>query len=422
MRYKAFTIVIICLQIVCISLNVFSANEINSVNTDLVNGTNEIVNKTLEEQKQEVDKQLEESNTKLEYVQSELGATLQKVLELDDSITDYQNQFDSLQTDIYDLEQKINNTKEVLEELEDTYNRKEKTLKKRIVALYEAGDISYIDLLLSSDSIVDFLSNYFMIGELLEYDNNLLEEIENMQNRMEETKKMQEEQQTELKVARSKILETQIQLENTKIVKENYMTMLNEQEIALQVEIAQYKASQEELEKKIAEARNWQGVYDIQFTGGIFIWPVAMQGTYITSSYGNRLHPIQGVYKDHDGIDISGPNINGGPAVAAADGVVTYAGWISGYGNCVIINHGSGIITLYGHGQETIAKTGDVVKQGDVILKIGSTGNSTGPHLHFEVRKNGVAVDPIPYLTGEISSSNGSNSVATNQVDTIVTN
>ena len=185
MRYKAFTIVIICLQIVCISLNVFSANEINSVNTDLVNGTNEIVNKTLEEQKQEVDKQLEESNTKLEYVQSELGATLQKVLELDDSITDYQNQFDSLQTDIYDLEQKINNTKEVLEELEDTYNRKEKTLKKRIVALYEAGDISYIDLLLSSDSIVDFLSNYFMIGELLEYDNNLLEEIENMQNRME---------------------------------------------------------------------------------------------------------------------------------------------------------------------------------------------------------------------------------------------
>ena len=130
------------------------------------------------------------------------------------------------------------------------------------------------------------------------------------------------------------------------------------------------------------------------------IWPVGVEGTYITSPYGNRLHPIQGVYRYHDGIDIGNAGY-GAPVVAAADGVVTYTGVMGGYGNCVMINHGSGIVTLYGHGQEIKTTLGAVVKQGDIIMTVGSTGNSTGPHLHFEVRKNGLAVEPIPYLNGE---------------------
>ena len=156
----------------------------------------------------------------------------------------------------------------------------------------------------------------------------------------------------------------------------------------------------------------------IKFTGGVMVWPIAMEGTYITSGYGNRLHPIQGVYKNHAGIDISGSNVNGAPVVAAADGVVTYAGWIGGYGNCIIINHGSGIVSLYGHGSETVATVGQVVKQGDIIMKVGSTGNSTGPHVHFEIRKNGEVVDPIPYLNGEITNideENTNNEIANSE-------
>ena len=130
------------------------------------------------------------------------------------------------------------------------------------------------------------------------------------------------------------------------------------------------------------------------------IWPVGVAGTYITSGYGNRLHPIQGIYKNHSGIDIGNAGY-GAPVVAAADGIVTHAGTLGGYGNCVMINHGSGIVTLYGHGQEIKTTLGASVKKGDIIMLVGSTGVSTGPHLHFEVRKNGTIVDPIPYLKGE---------------------
>ena len=138
--------------------------------------------------------------------------------------------------------------------------------------------------------------------------------------------------------------------------------------------------------------------------GNQLVW-IAVDGTYITSPYGNRLHPIQGVYRYHDGIDIGNAGF-GAPVVAAADGIVTYAGVMSGYGNCVMINHGDGIVTLYGHGQEIYTELGATVKQGDVIMAVGSTGNSTGPHLHFEVRKFGVAVDPIPYLQGDNANNN----------------
>ena len=129
-------------------------------------------------------------------------------------------------------------------------------------------------------------------------------------------------------------------------------------------------------------------------------WPVAKSGTYITSDYGMREHPIQGVIKKHTGIDIGNAGF-GAPVIAAADGVVTMAVYDRGYGNCVIINHGNGISTLYGHGQAILTEVGKEVKKGDLIMEVGSTGNSTGPHLHFEVRVNGSCVDPMPFLKGD---------------------
>ena len=144
------------------------------------------------------------------------------------------------------------------------------------------------------------------------------------------------------------------------------------------------------------------------------IWPVGVEGTRITSNFGTRLHPIQGIYKFHSGLDIGNAGY-GAPALAAEDGVVTYAGWMGGYGNCVMISHGEGITTLYGHGQTILTEVGAEVKQGDVIMLVGSTGNSTGPHLHFEVRLNGSPVNPLPYLNGEMNrdrkDSSGNNEV-----------
>lgn len=397
MRKKILSCILMCLIIVSFSINVFSVDENQETNSTAEN-------KTLEEQQKELNTKIDESNTKLEYVQGEMGETLKKVEELNDSITDYEAQYSDLENQITTLENQIKTNSAQIQEIQEEYDRKEKILKRRTVALYEAGETTYLDFLLTSKSIVEFLSNYYIISEIIEYDNNLLEELDYKKTKLEEAKQKQEEQEKELRVAKNKINSTNILLNNTKILKENYMLKLTDEEKTLQEQIAQYKEEQADLERKILASINWTGTMSIKFTGGVMVWPIAMEGTYITSGYGNRLHPIQGVYKNHAGIDISGSNVNGAPVVAAADGVVTYAGWIGGYGNCIIINHGSGIVSLYGHGSETVATVGQVVKQGDIIMKVGSTGNSTGPHVHFEIRKNGEVVDPIPYLNGEITN------------------
>lgn len=411
MRKKILSCILMCLIIVSFSINVFSVDENQETNSTAEN-------KTLEEQQKELNTKIDESNTKLEYVQGEMGETLKKVEELNDSITDYEAQYSDLENQITTLENQIKNGSAQIQEIQEEYDRKEKILKRRTVALYEAGETTYLDFLLTSKSIVEFLSNYFMISEIIEYDNNLLEELDYKRTKLEEAKQKQEEQEKELRVAKNKINSTNILLNNTKILKENYMLKLTDEEKALQEQIAQYKEEQADLERKILASINWTGTMSIKFTGGVMVWPIAMEGTYITSGYGNRLHPIQGVYKNHAGIDISGSNVNGAPVVAAADGVVTYAGWIGGYGNCIIINHGSGIVSLYGHGSETVATVGQVVKQGDIVMKVGSTGNSTGPHVHFEIRKNGEVVDPIPYLNGEITNideENTNNEIANSE-------
>lgn len=411
MRKKILSCILMCLIIVSFSINVFSVDENQETNSTAEN-------KTLEEQQKELNTKIDESNTKLEYVQGEMGETLKKVEELNDSITDYEAQYSDLENQITTLENQIKNGSAQIQEIQEEYDRKEKILKRRTVALYEAGETTYLDFLLTSKSIVEFLSNYFMISEIIEYDNNLLEELDYKKTKLEEAKQKQEEQEKELRVAKNKINSTNILLNNTKILKENYMLKLTDEEKTLQEQIAQYKEEQADLERKILASINWAGTMSIKFTGGVMVWPIAMEGTYITSGYGNRLHPIQGVYKNHAGIDISGSNVNGAPVVATADGVVTYAGWIGGYGNCIIINHGSGIVSLYGHGSETVATVGQVVKQGDIIMKVGSTGNSTGPHVHFEIRKNGEVVDPIPYLNGEITNideENTNNEIANSE-------
>lgn len=411
MRKKILSCILMCLIIVSFSINVFSVDENQETNSTAEN-------KTLEEQQKELNTKIDESNTKLEYVQGEMGETLKKVEELNDSITDYEAQYSDLENQITTLENQIKTNSAQIQEIQEEYDRKEKILKRRTVALYEAGETTYLDFLLTSKSIVEFLSNYYIISEIIEYDNNLLEELDYKKTKLEEAKQKQEEQEKELRVAKNKINSTNILLNNTKILKENYMLKLTDEEKTLQEQIAQYKEEQADLERKILASINWTGTMSIKFTGGVMVWPIAMEGTYITSGYGNRLHPIQGVYKNHAGIDISGSNVNGAPVVAAADGVVTYAGWIGGYGNCIIINHGSGIVSLYGHGSETVATVGQVVKQGDIIMKVGSTGNSTGPHVHFAIRKNGEVVDPIPYLNGEITNideENTNNEIANSE-------
>lgn len=351
---------------------------------------------TLEEQKQETQEKKEQAEKDLEYVQEELSEALVKIQELDDKIRTAEKEISDMDENLIELETKVTDTAQKLETVQQKYNENQEIMEKRLVVMYECGDVSYLDLLLKSSSLIEFLSNYYVIEEIIRSDNELLESIEKEKEEIEATKKQLEQEKAELKLLKVKKEQTRIIMQNNKTIQQNQIAQLSDSEKELQQKIQEYKDEEEKIENLIKLASN-QYVYNGEYTGGLMTWPVAKSGTYITSNYGMREHPIQGVIKSHTGIDIGNAGF-GAPVIAAADGVVSMASYYGGYGNCVMINHGNGISTLYGHGQKILTTVGTEVKKGDLIMEVGSTGNSTGPHLHFEVRINGQPTDPLPYV------------------------
>ena len=391
MKKKLICIILIMLTLQYFCTFVFAEN---SLTNEIVNDvTNEL---SLEEQKEQVESQIEETTTALEDVQEDLSDTLLKVQETEDKIMQYEKDIEELATKMENLQKSIDEANIALTESEQTYQEKSNLLAKRLVAMYEAGETQYLDILLNSRDITDFISRYYVIQEIAEYDSILIHQIEEEKNNLEITKQKLEKEQGELKIIKSKSEQTSIVLSNMKTLQQSYVDDLTEGEKILQEQLTEYKKEQEEIERQIELATNAIDP-DIQYTGGEMLWPVAISGTAITSNYGVREHPIQGVVREHTGIDIGNTPL-GSPVVAAADGVVTYAGWLVGYGNCVMINHGDGIVTLYGHGNKILTTVNTEVKQGDVIMEVGSTGNSTGPHLHFEVRVNGEYTNPLNFV------------------------
>lgn len=353
---------------------------------------------TLEEQKQENQAKQEEAQKELEYVEEELSTAIVKIQELDDTIREAEKQIEEMNTKLIDLEEKVNTTTKELQTVQKTYDKNQDLMSKRLVVMYERGSVSYLELLLHSASLMEFISNYCFIEDMVQSDSNLLKNVKQEKDEIEEKKNQLEEEKAELKLLKVKQEQTKIIMQNNRTVQQNAMSQLSEEEKVLQQKIQEYKDEEQRIENLIQLAANGY-VYDGEFTGGVMLWPIAKSGTYITSDYGIRQHPVQGVTKFHTGIDIGNAGF-GAPVVAAADGVVSMASYYGGYGNCVMINHGNGISTLYGHGQKILTTVGTQVKKGDLIMEVGSTGVTTGPHLHFEVRINGSHVDPLPYVQG----------------------
>lgn len=374
---------IICLIFIITTLSCFFFSPIKSA-------------ETLEEQKTQAQEKREKAEEKLQYISEELGQSLVRIQEMDDRIREAEQEISNMQEQLTDLQVKVDETEKSLKIVQENYDKNKQLMENRLVAMYENGEVSYLDLLLHSSSLVEFLSNYYMAQEIMESDNNILKIIEQEKKEIEFKKEQLNIQKTQLKLLKVRQEQTRIIMENNKVVYENEKAELSQEELALQQKIQEYKDEEARIEALIQAAAN-SYEYSGEFTGGIMLWPVGKSGTYITSGYGGRTHPLQGITKFHTGIDIGNAGF-GAPVIAAADGIVTLASYYGGYGNCVMINHGNGVSTLYGHGQKILTTVGKVVKKGDLIMEVGSTGVSTGPHLHFEVRINGQHTSPIPYL------------------------
>ena len=351
---------------------------------------------------QELQDKIKETNEELQGVQNSISQNLEQVQKLDEKIQNSQTILNELNVKIEALQTSINEVKERLDVAEEKFNRQQKMLDERLLAIYESGDTQYLDVILSSKSISDFLSNYFLITELTTYDTELLEDIRKQKDEIEIEKTKLENNQKQFATVKQNQTKTAKILENTKIIRENYISKLSEREKDLQAQIDEYNTEVEAVNKEIL-ASILEGI-DTKYIGGTLAWPVPGY-TRISSNYGMRYHPILHINKLHTGVDIAAPT--GSNFIAANDGIVTKAGFNTAYGNMVIIEHGGGISTLYAHGSEILVQVGQTVKRGETVLKVGSTGYSTGPHAHFEVRISGIVTDPMPYITnGIIPSAN----------------
>lgn len=372
------------------------ANETEDTSQDIENIQDiERVNE-LEGQKQELEEQTEYFNNQLEFINEELSATLLEVSELTQSIYDKQTEIEELTAKSDHLTNQIKEVELELDVATESYEKQKKLLEKRLIAMYEMGDTTYLDLLLSSKGISDFLSNYYYISEIATTDSELLnivkEQKENIQNLMDKLQKSEKK----LETARFDLEKAKIAISNMVIIKNQRVQDLTLDELELQMKIEEYQAQIQEIESEIRILALING--NSEFVGGRFVWPVPGY-TRISSQFGLRTHPITGVYKLHTGVDIGAPE--GTSFVATNHGIVTKAAYNIAYGNMVIVDHGGGVSTLYAHGSEILVQEGQAVTQGMPILKVGSTGYSTGPHAHFEIRINGAYVNPIEYLMQE---------------------
>lgn len=351
-------------------------------------------NNNLQTKRDELQNQLNETNGELNEVQSNLSENLQQVEKLDEKISSSEEQLEQQESKITELKNSISKIETELNTVTEKYEKQRKLFKQRLVAIYEAGETQYLDILLKSKSLSDFLSSYYVITQLAELDNDLITELEEKKNTIDLSKQKLENEKAEL----ATIIESQTRLsrtlQNTKKMRESFIEQLSDEEKNLQTKIDEINEQYEEVNKQIL-ALAGQGI-DTAYIGGELEWPVPGY-TRITSKYAMRVHPITGQYKLHTGVDIGAPE--GANFVAANDGIVVKAEKNPAYGNMVIIDHGGGISTLYAHGSEILVQVGQTVKRGEAVLKVGSTGYSTGPHAHFEVRINGITTDPLPYIT-----------------------
>ncbi len=355
----------------------------------------------LKQQQSDIDDKIKETEGKISEVESQLSETMTEIQELTTQISEYQTQIDGLDSELSELEKTIAETEGKLQEAEKSFSDQEEMLENRLVALYEAGETTYLDVLLSSSSIGDFLSNYYLISEITSYDTELLEQMEIAKNEIATAKENLETSKQQVETVKANKEATANSLKNTQSTKESHVAKLNEDEKALQAELDQFEEDKRAIQRELAS-----------LAANSVIKGEIITGNPSSSGY---IRPLQGYsitcgwygYSGHTGVDFSGYGISGKPIYAVKDGTVVtstalkYAdGNYRSYGEYVVIDHHDGTMTLYAHGYpgSRLVSVDQEVVQGQQIMSVGTTGNSTGPHLHFEVRINGSPVNPTPYL------------------------
>ena len=316
------------------------------------NEENKTINQTtLNDKKEELEEKIDEAEEELENVKNELSKNLQELQELDTKIVDEELEIQKLTIEIKVLQTEVEEIQKILDSAEEKYKEKKEIYEQRLIAIYEQGETSYLEILLASDSIIDFFTSYYLITEIAKSDAETVKELEKQKDAIEVQKEKVDKQKETLATKKQNQAVSSRILENTKGVRENYVSKLSEEEKVIQADIDEYLNSFKKVNEEILYLAQ-QGI-GTEYIGGVLEWPVPGY-TRITSKYGMREHPITGVHKLHTGLDIGAPI--GADFIAANDGIVTKAEYNFAYGNMVILDHGGGITTLYAHGSKIVVE------------------------------------------------------------------
>lgn len=353
------------------------------------NGLDQLIKK-----RQDAQSNMKGISKELKEVRSQKRDVSAAIDKLDDQIDKVSRDLEDIEKELAKVEGRIQVTQGKLNEAENNIKENNNTLNSRLRVMYKNGNVGYLEVLLSAANISDFLVRRDMVQAIVKHDVNLLKYMKEQRNIIEKQKKVLEIERSTQESTKKRIQGKKKDLEVATREKEVYMKSLTQDEKELEKQYDKFLEESKQYDAEILRRQRNDGKY----VGGKMLWPVPGH-TRISSYFGYRIHPIFKTKKLHTGIDIPAPT--GSSVVAAADGTVIFSGVAGGYGNAVWIDHGGGIVTLYGHNSSLLVKEGQKVKRGDKISKAGSTGFSTGPHVHFEVRKNGKYEDPIPWLRGK---------------------
>lgn len=354
---------------------------------------------SMQKELDELAKKKEQLERDLNVIAEKKEKELEKKEIIDEQINATRSEISVLNNVLSSLDSQLDNAEAQLDEASSLLDEKLELSKDRIRSAYEQGEASYLEIIFESESIYDFISKIEIVSQIAENDRNIINQVIESKKTIEAKKKEIEQNKIENEKAAAQLKSKQSTLSKKQADSDKLIDEMNSDAEAKKRAVIAAEKAEEQLQREIMASLSSSGSSTV-VDAGEFRWPLNSRFNNITSVFGYRTHPVTGVYKLHTGVDIASSGINGAAIFAAKGGTVLKAGYNRGYGNYIVIDHGGGYATLYGHASSLLVSVGQVVSKGDTIAYVGSTGYSTGPHLHFEIIKNGEYTNPLGYFSG----------------------
>ena len=384
-----FAKIISLILIIILLLGILSTVVIPFVSAGTVSSVQSEINE-IEKKKQQIEKQLAsiENKEKSEY---------EKKILVEQKINETNKEIALINSTLSQTNEILSQKNQQLETANENYKEQYDKAKLRIRQTYEQGNISYWQIIIKSKSLFDFISRVEIVSELMEYDRKIVSDLKKTRNEIQEAKDTIQKTKDTQQYAKDQLVSKQNDLESEMSESNRLLNSYSNKIDSYQDQLEKARIEENKLQEEIRQLLINNKDDETEFVGGKWGWPISghYSRSYITAYFNQS-----GSYwaRKHTGIDISYSGIRGAAILASNSGTVLKAGWHNSYGNYVVISHGGGYTTLYAHADSLAVSAGQTVSRGQTIAYVGSTGNSSGPHVHFEISKDGTRLDPLNFF------------------------